>query len=714
MGRAWLWTLGHLHRNRFDTLRYTPLSRPLRLACISATLVAALAGCGSGTEVPPAASLSRTAGDQQEGTINTALSLPLAVRARGTDGSPITGVTVTWTVTSGNGSVTPATSITDAEGTATTVWTLGPIPGQQSVTATIEGGVTTIFTATASSAPMCGATVELSHGEICLASPSRAADVQVSGSVGAEFVAIPYYDGNLARNSVTVNAIAMGATPALGPPTPVMVPFQSASLDADAMVLSRDVSFERGLRRRERESLPRLVSEGGGAAATSRSGASMAVAPAEPRFAVVGDVMSLNVRSDSACAQPSLRQGEVKKISTRAIWVEDRANAPGGFTDAEYDQIAAEFDSHIWPTDIAAFGTHTDIDNNQKVIVFFTSAVNALTPGVAPTSFVGGFFHSRDLFPKAAVMRTASGKDLQACPGSNFAEMFYMLAPDETRDFSKKERVLQFTHGTLAHELQHLINSARRLHITPNAVYPEVVWMEEGLSHIAEELSYYRVSGFQPRQNLNVDDVRGSGALIDILNRYMASNLSRLSSYMSSSSTQSPYGESQPGGNTDDWDDLATRGAIWSFMRWAADHRGSSDGDVWNRLVRDATAVGIENLRNVFGADIGGRFREWAGANYVDDAPGLDGPGAPQQSITFRHPSWNFRSILPALSSNNAQFPLQRFSIAGQTATFTLVDGGAAYLRFGTGAGTSTNLRITTSSGGQLPSGASVWIVRTK
>lgn len=688
-------------------MRYIPFGQPLRLACVIAALVL-FAGCGGGTDVPPAAAVARIGGDQQQGTINTALTVPLSVRVTNSGGLAQEGVTVSWTVTSGGGSVSPPTSVSDVNGVATTTWTLGPVPGEQTVTASLQEGATTTFTAVATSAVACDGTISMNVGGVCLASPARAADVQVSGgTAGAEYVAIAYHDGNLTRSAVSVSATAIGAVAATGPPTPVTVPLAAATMNGSAaLMLGSDPGFERALRRRERESLRPLVSWGG-----ARSGAAQSVTPVEPRFAIVGDVLSLNANAVQSCTSPDMRQGVVRHISTNAIWVEDTGNPTGGFSTADYVEMATAFDSHIWPTDIAAFGAPTDIDQNGKVIIFFTIRVNQLTPASQPTSFVGGFFFSRDLFPKTN-SETVNGRTLSPCAGSNFAEMFYMLAPDPQGVHSRPwtvQEVKNVSPGTIAHELQHLINGSRRLRITPNSTWPEVVWMEEGLSHIAEELVYYKVSGFSPRQNLTRSQILATQALQNALLNYQFANFGRFSTYLRRTHDQSPYGETASSGGTapGDWDDLETRGAIWSFLRWAADHRGSGDGDVWMRLANNTT-VGVDNLRNVFGADIGGRFREWAAANYMDDAQGL-----PQADATYRQPSWNFRDVLRTVSSNNDQFPLNTFNIAGQQPTFTLVDGGAAYLRFGVTANASANVRVTVS-GGQLPAGASVWFVRTK
>ncbi|HUF66591.1 MAG TPA: Ig-like domain-containing protein [Gemmatimonadaceae bacterium] len=669
------------------------------------------AGCGGGTDVQPPATVARTGGDQQQGPVNVALGVPLSVRVTAADGRPLQGVTVTWVVTAGGGTVSPASSATDANGVATTNWTLGPMPGQQAVTASIEGGSSTTFTAVASAALACGPDVTLNVGGLCLASPERAANLNVNGgSAGGEFVAIPYYDGNLARTPITVSGIATGATVAGGPPTPTVAAGAMQSINANAALMLRsDLGFERALRRRERESLRPLVSSAG---LFTGGGARLSVTPVEPRLTVVGDILTLNANAQQACTSPDLRQGVVRHISANAIWVEDTGNPTGGFTTNDYNEMAAAFENHIWPTDIAAFGTTTDIDQNGRVIIFFTIRVNELTPADQPSSFIGGFFFSRDLFPKTA-NEVVNGRTLGPCAGSNFAEMFYLLAPDPEGDHSAPRDVgfvKRVSPGTIAHELQHLINSSRRLRVIPNSTWPEVVWMEEGLSHIAEELVYYKVTGFSPRRNLSRTDILASQPLIDALLNYQFANLGRLSTYMRTTHNESPYGETpQPatGSSPEDWDDLETRGAIWSFLRWAADHRGNTDGDTWMQLANNPV-VGISNLRDVFGADIGGRLREWAAATYIDDAQGV-----PQTDPTFLHPSWDFRTALLTVGSNNNVFPLAVHNIAEGQSTFTLVDGGAAYLRFGVPAGGNANVRIT-MSGAQLPPGASVWFVRTK
>jgi plastocyanin len=127
---------------------------------LSAVLVAVVAACGSdgngGSEPPPPEEdplviqqASTNSGDGQTGTVGEVLGSGLRVlitRAA----EPEAGVDVLWATADG-GSLTPPTSATGADGIATTAWTLGPDPGTQTATATVEGadGSPVTFTATA-------------------------------------------------------------------------------------------------------------------------------------------------------------------------------------------------------------------------------------------------------------------------------------------------------------------------------------------------------------------------------------------------------------------------------------------------------------------------------------------------------------------------------------------------------------------------------------
>jgi alpha-tubulin suppressor-like RCC1 family protein len=97
----------------------------------------------------PPSSLTKTGGDGQSGIVGTRLPQMLAVRVNGSDGQPVPGAVVAFTVTTGGGSVDSATATTDAQGIARTGAVLGLTLGQQTFTASVSGIPATVFTATA-------------------------------------------------------------------------------------------------------------------------------------------------------------------------------------------------------------------------------------------------------------------------------------------------------------------------------------------------------------------------------------------------------------------------------------------------------------------------------------------------------------------------------------------------------------------------------------
>jgi len=124
----------------------------------AAVCLLALFGCGGdddgGSGPPPEDPLEVAAapapnGDGQTGAPSEALPEDLGVVITRAS-EPQEGIEVAW-ATNGGGSLNPSTSVTGADGIATTTWTLGPTAGAQSATATVadaEGSPVT-FTATA-------------------------------------------------------------------------------------------------------------------------------------------------------------------------------------------------------------------------------------------------------------------------------------------------------------------------------------------------------------------------------------------------------------------------------------------------------------------------------------------------------------------------------------------------------------------------------------
>jgi hypothetical protein len=398
----------------------------------------------------------------------------------------------------------------------------------------------------------------------------------------------------------------------------------------------------------------------------------------------VGDMLSLNVNGVDVCDKPTSRQARVVAVSERAAVLADLQNPSNGFTEAEYQEFADEFDRVVWPTVTENFGTPGDIDRNRRVLILFTSAVNQLTPAGADY-IVGGFFFSRDLFP----VKDKEGID--GCESSNERELFYMLAPDPSGTINGNARskayVRRSTFGTVAHEFQHLVNASRRLYENDAPDFEET-WLDEGLAHIAEELSFYRSSGLGPRQNIALTSAFfPTQSRVDIFDQYMLANFGRLGEYYEEPENQSPI---------QDDDDLATRGSAWQFLRYAADQKGGNETQIWKSLANSRLS-GIANLTDVLGTDPLPILQNWGVAAYTDDA-------VPGVSAIHTLPSWNHRQVL----SNEVfggGFRMRTFNLANLApTTLSVVAGSQAYLRFRVLPGARADVR--TSTPGTTVSGA--------
>jgi len=104
-------------------------------------LTMAIAACGGDDlqQPPGAARVEAVGGDGQSGPVGNPLTDSLRVRVTDATGQGVAGVSVTWSVVSGGGAVSPGTSSTDADGLAATAFTLGSAEGDQQAQAEVSG-----------------------------------------------------------------------------------------------------------------------------------------------------------------------------------------------------------------------------------------------------------------------------------------------------------------------------------------------------------------------------------------------------------------------------------------------------------------------------------------------------------------------------------------------------------------------------------------------
>ena len=83
--------------------------------------------------------LLKISGDNQTGASNVPLANPFVVEAQDENGSALTGIAVTFTVTAGEGTLSVTSTTTDPNGRAETTLTLGPHPGTNTVQVSAVG-----------------------------------------------------------------------------------------------------------------------------------------------------------------------------------------------------------------------------------------------------------------------------------------------------------------------------------------------------------------------------------------------------------------------------------------------------------------------------------------------------------------------------------------------------------------------------------------------
>jgi hypothetical protein len=494
---------------------------------------------------------------------------------------------------------------------------------------------------------------------------------------GAEYAVVAHYSAG--SSSTVINGELLGT--GIVAPSASWPSVTQTSFPAQA---PPEPLFETTIRDAERRQLPAHV-DAARAWYSNR-------APALRADLREGEHTGINVNALDFCIRPDVRSFRVAAITNTAVILADTGNPGGGFTDQEYRAFGLAMDTLVYRVDTAAFGAPTDIDGNGRVVIAFTRAVNELTPRGSPNGIALGFFFSRDLLPR----QSAAG----SCSGSNVAEMFYVLVPDPTgmaSDARSKAFVESVVTGTVAHELQHLINASRRLYVNHKAAASEELWLNEGLSHIAEELIFYRASGLSPRQNIGAAELAPGSAARPLFDTFLRGNFGRYQSYLRSTELNSPI-------STDDF--LATRGATWAFLRYVADRAGSTDGTLWYRLA-NSQRTGLVSLD----AELAGTgltvlelLRDWAVSVFTDDA--IQGGNPPFQ------PSWNFVSGMPAVG---LAFALSPAALGNDVAyTMAIRSGGSSYLRFGVPQNSEALIQVRGTTGAASPPGVRITLIRTR
>lgn len=96
--------------------------------------------------------LAVVSGDVQTAVAGVALASPFVVIVTDQDGLVMTGVTVTWAITTGSGTLGSASTVTDVNGQTSTTYTTGTTAGTETVSASVSGLTSVTFTVSVTSA----------------------------------------------------------------------------------------------------------------------------------------------------------------------------------------------------------------------------------------------------------------------------------------------------------------------------------------------------------------------------------------------------------------------------------------------------------------------------------------------------------------------------------------------------------------------------------
>lgn len=383
---------------------------------------------------------------------------------------------------------------------------------------------------------------------------------------------------------------------------------------------------------------------------------------------VPGDEVMVRVPNADAtnlCFDYSAVSARVRAVGRTVVILEDVAAPSDGFNVADYAGLAAEFDDLHAEVVRTYFGELPDVDGDGRVHLLVTPQVNRLSGG-SGTSFVSGFFFGGDLLPRF------DDALWPVCLQSNEGEILYLVAPDPAGRFGTRrstDDVRRQIRGTMVHELQHMVNFGVRMRTGADA---EVVWLNEAMAHLAEELAGRRRRGLGDFQHLSTLDLIDASTGLRDYQAFFVQNLLRFRSWLARPDTTSPTSAAARA-------QLAPRGAAWALLRYAADHHAADDLPAFLRALTAGPRSGAANLSAVTGESFESLVSAWMVANFADDLalPALDD--------RHRYRSWRMRVAVSEATgsapSSGSAYPLRITMLAddGAIVGTTAPSGSGAY-----------------------------------
>jgi len=350
------------------------------------------------------------------------------------------------------------------------------------------------------------------------------------------------------------------------------------------------------------------------------------LAPPAPTLApppIVGSERVFSICKVLACTSFDTLTAVARYVDAHvAVYLDKIVPTADPFTQEDLGELGRTFELYHYPIDRNAFGNESDLDGNGVVAILLTDAVNALTPDCSNGRILGFFWPG----------------DLLNITGSNGGEVFYGMVPSPPTTgctAATREKTVDRLKPTMIHELQHMISYNQHVLIR-NAPNGELAWLNEALSHYAEELGGRLIPNAECVGFTSCRSQYISGNLLDAYDFLENTE----GTFLVVPSSKSPS--------------LEERGAGWMFLRWLTDHYGSDSlGTNLTRALVQTTLRGDANVVAATGGNFPSLVAEWMLASYVDD---LDNFTPLSDRITYK--SWGFRAtFLANCCEQNSTFP---------------------------------------------------------
>ena len=642
----------------------------------------AIAACKDSPTEPPDQNVAAVAITTPQTIMVVGATVTLTASAFDADGKKIKDAAVTWR------SLSPAVATVSPSGIVTGVST-----GVVTIEAEASGHVGTV-TLSVDPDP-CTNPISLTAGQVrMLSGPDAVACIKLSPTSGSSDFLFITANAELAQDNTGFYTVVLsGSVAAIAEAARAMIFDPQAYLQQQAI---QQVDEAEDNVRAQEVSLFRRVHPAVREAARRESGAALAISAA---IANEGDTVSIRVPDLNASNLCTTGYKEiravVKKTTPHSTIVQDVAAPVPGFTSSDFTEIGNEFESLIYPTDTTYFGKETDRNADGRVTILYTPEVNRATEA-GSQGFVAGFFWGGDLVKKSEYAQ------LQIpCPQTNEQEIFYMLVPDPSGTINSNPRsvatVKQNTRGTIAHEFQHMINQGHRL-LSPVVDSAETTWLNEGLSHFAEEIVGRAKLGYSDFQRLTFAQVNApSTADYDA---FFRQNLLRYRTWMQRPDTSSPTSNASR-------NQLAPRGAAWMFLRYATDFHSGGNMKSYLRNIVNGPDIGLRNLlQHSNGAQFDDLLSGWLISQFTDGLP------IPNLPARYTMKSWVVRDVMTSSHSSNT-FPLLVTPLPDNVQTKSISGSGNYFRLTRVGASPLTTFRMMAPGGSMVGfQGARVYVVR--